>query len=428
MWAFSNVQRTVVTIALGVAGFLGAVSAPALAASHDAAAAQRNVSQRARPAYDPLGVRAGGFLVFPTVEMGVASDDNIYRSSEQETTDGIRSIGPRLLGVSQWRNHELELDVGANASFFDEAEEEDATNWFASLGGRLDVSRVAWIRANVVARELREERGDPNSPGTAARPVLREMLSARIEAFRRVNRLAFGVEGHYEDIAHEDSVDAETGRTLIQNDRNRGEGEGSARLGWELAPGYEAYLRGTRYVRRYDRLQGQDRYDRDSDGTAVVAGVRLDVGAVLYTDVFAGYRKQSYDEDERLPTAEGVTYGGTLTWNITPLTTIRSGARRTVDESTLGRASGYVASALELTVDHQLRHNLLIGARLGLTANRYEGIAREDDIVRGRVWATWLINRVLRAELGYRHQQRSSNVDGDDYAKNRISLNVRVSL
>ena len=419
------VRCVAVTVA---AGLVGLTAVPALAAPSDAAAEQRNVGQRARPAYDPKGIRAGGFLVLPSVEMGVGSDDNIYRSRERETKDSVRSVRPRIFTVSQWGNHELELDLGANASFFGDSDKENATNWFASLGGRLDVTRAAWLRASVEARELHEERGDPNSPRTVARPVSREMLGMRIEAFRRVNRVAFGVEGRYADIAYEDSVDSVTGGRLIQKDRDRGEGEVSARIGWELAAGYEAYLRGTRYVRRYDRLQGEDRYDRDSDGTAVVAGVRLDLGAVLYSDVFAGYRKQSYDEDERLPTAEGLTYGGALTWNVTPLTTVRGTARRTVDESTLRRASGYVASAVDLTVDHELRRNLLVGARVGLNRNRYEGIEREDDIVTGRVSGKWLVNRGLQAEFGYRYQRRNSSVDRDDYAKNLVFLNVRASL
>ena len=409
-------------------GALMSLSAFPAVAADDGAAQQWNVAERARPAYDPAGIRAGSFLLFPSVELGVSRDDNIYRKRQGEERDSIRSVRPRLYGVSQWRNHEINLDAGVDATFFGKSGKEDATNWFASAAGRLDITRDAWVRAAVGLRELHEERGDPNSPRTATRPVSRQLLSARVEAFRRVSRLSLGVEGRYADIAYEDAVETVGGGRVVQNDRDRGQGEVAARIGWELAPGYEAFVRATRNIRRYDRLQGEDRYDRDSDGTQVAAGARLDLGSVLSGDLFVGYRKQAYEDDDRLPTAEGLSYGGSLTWNVTPLTTVHGTARRTVDESTLRRASGYLSTALQFGVDHELRRNLLIGASIGLTNNRYEGIAREDDILSGSIRGTWLIRRNLHMDFGYRLQQRDSTVARDDYDKNFVWLNVRVQI
>ena len=413
------------SVALGAVALL---TVPSAAGSDADDVAQWNVSERPRPAYDPAGVRTGGFLLFPSVEFGVASDDNIYRSPNAEEGDAIRSVRPRLFGLSQWRNHKIGFDAGLDASLFRDADKENVTNWFASAEGRLDITRDAWVRAALGARELHEERGDPNSPRTVERPVSRQLLSATIEAFRRVNRLTLGVEGRYLDVAYEDAVNSVTGRRIVQNDRDRGEGQVSARIGWELTPGYEAFVDATRYLRRYDRLQGEERYDRDSDGTEVVAGTRLDLGTVLSGELFAGYRKQTYEEDDRLPTAEGLTYGGTLTWNMTPLTTVHGTVRRAVDESTLRQASGYLSTAFQIGVDHELRRNLLVGATIDATANEYEGIAREDDIVTGRIEATWLVRRNLHADFGYRFQSRDSTVERDDYDKNYVYLNVRVQL
>ena len=394
----------------------------------DNAAAEWNVAARSRPAWDPAGVRAGGFALFPSIELGVGNDDNIYRVPRGETSDSIRSVRPRFIGVSQWRNHEIVLDAGADASFFADAEDEDVTNWFAGGAGRLDIARDAWVRAQLNVRELHEERGDPESPATAVRPISRRMSGARIEAFRRANRLSLGIEGSYTGIAYEDSVDGVTGRRLVQNDRNRGEGEISARVGLDVALGYEAYVRATRYSRSYERPQGEDMYRRDSDGTEIALGSRLDLGTVLAGDLFAGFRSQSYDEDERLPTVEGTSFGGALTWNVTPLTTLRATASRTVNESTLRQASGYLSSSLELGLDHELRRNVLFGVDIAQTGNQYVGIDREDDITTATIRGTWLINRTVHADFGYRMQRRDSTVERDDYDKNLLYLDVRLSL
>ena len=403
-----------------------ALTTTAAAEGADPRAAAETVRERPRPAYDPLGVRVGGFLFFPSVELGASSDDNLYERPEGEKRSAILSVRPRIAGISQWRNHQVEFRAGLAANDFRAPEEKDLTNWFAGAAGRLDIKRDAWVSAVLDARTVHDERGDPDSPSTVDRPVSRQLLSAEIEGFWRVNRLSLGVEARYASLAYDDPIHTVTGRRVVQNDRNRDEGQITTRIGWALTPGHEAFVRAARYVRRYDRPEGDDRYDRDSDGTEFVAGARLDLGALLFADLFVGYRRQSYDDDERLPAVDGATYGGTLTWNVTQLTTIHGKVARTVGETALRRASGKLSTAYELGADHELLRNLLIGASIGVTTNRYVGSGREDEILRPGVEATWLVNRGLQAVFGYRFQRRDSTLDRDDYDKNVVYLNVRL--
>lgn len=410
---------------------LCAASLPAaeLAAQTDqTAAVELDVLNRARPDWDPAGFGPGGFVLYPSLELGLADDDNIYRLSEEKTQDTVRFLRPRLFGVSRWSRHEFRLDAGLDSSDFAHADSENVTNWFAGLGGRIDISRDAWLRADLTLRELHEERGDPESPFTALEPVSRNMSDFSVGAHRSFNRLSLGIEGRVTGLAYENAVDGVTGRTLVQNDRDRDEREISLRAGLDIAPGNEIFLRSTRFSRRYDRPQGPDRFARDSDGSETALGLSLDIGAMLGGEVFAGYRRQSYDEDERLPEVDGISYGGSLTWNATPLTTIRGTARRTVNESALRQASGYLASSLNLSLDHELRRNVLIGGDIGLFNNEYVGIEREDEILTGTIRAIWKLNRQVEADLGLRVQRRDSTFARDNYDKNYVYLNLRFSI
>lgn len=414
------------------AGLLFAAALPAsdiAAQTGGVAAAELDVLNRARPELDPLGMGGeGGFVLYPSFEIGLAGDDNIYRQPEEETSDTVRYFRPRIFGVSRWSRHEFLLDAGMDASDFANADGENVTNWYAGLGGRIDISRDAWLRANLTLRELHEERGDPESPFTALEPVSRKMSDLAVEAFRRWNRFSFGIEGRSAGLAYEDAVDAVTGRILTQRDRDRDEREVSARIGLDISPGNEIFLRATRFSRRYDRLQGEDLFARDSDGEETALGIKLDVGALIGGELFAGYRKQSYDRDERLPEVDGISYGGALTWNPTPLTTVRGAARRTVNESALRRASGYLASSVNIGLDHELRRNVLIGGDVGLFVNEYVGIEREDEIVTGTIRLVWKINRTAEADLGLRIQRRESSFPRDNYDKDYVYLNVRFKI
>ena len=380
-----------------------------------------DVRERPRPAYDSVGIRAGGFLIFPSMEVDASNNDNIYKEDQGENSDRVFSLRPRIFGASQWSNHELNFDAGVDSRSFSRESREDALNWFAGVEGRLDVARDFHFRAAVNARRLHEDRGDPNSPRAAKRPVSRNLLSAEVGAFRRMNRLNLQFEGKFADVAYDNATDARTGMRVVQNDRNRKEAEIGARIGWEITPGYEAFVRAKHYARRYTRLQKG--FDRDSDGSEFVAGAALDLGSVFSGELFLGYREQEF-EDFRLPSAEGLSFGASLTWNPTALTTVWGMAEHSVDESTLRQASGYLATSFRVGVDHELRRNLLVGAELGVADNRYEGIARVDDILSGRVSGTWFINRSLRANFGYRFQRRDSTVIRDDYDENVFFFSV----
>ena len=421
----STFVRYLQVVVVGTAALTGP---DALAQSGEAAAAKLDVVNRARPEWDPRGIRLGGLKVFPSLEVGLADDDNIYRESSDTTSDTVRHLRPRIFGTSQWSRHEFRFDAGLDSSNFADADSENVTNWFAGLGGRLDISRDAWLRADLTFRELHEERGDPESPFTALEPVSRRMSDVSVEAVRRLNRVSLGLEATYAGLAYENAVDAVTGRPLTQDDRDRDQWGISARVGIDIASGTQLFLRRTNLFRRYDRPQGEDLFVRDSDGYETAFGVRFDWGAVIGGELFGGYRKQKYDRDERLPEVKGVSYGGGLTWNATPLTTVRGTARRTVNESALRQASGYLSSNVLLGLDHELRRNLLIGGDVGLTWNDYVGIEREDDVLTATVRLTWKVSRMAQAELGWRMQRRDSNFPRDDYDKDYIYLNLRFGI
>lgn len=197
------------------------------------------------------------------------------------------------------------------------------------------------------------------------------------------------------------------------------------RASYEIVPEYEAFVRATRHVRSYESLQGGDRFDRDSDGWELVAGTALDLGGVVFGEVFAGWRTQDYD-DPRLPAVDGPSFGGRLIWNVTPLTTVGGFVQRTVEESTLGGASGFLATAAGVGVDHELLRNLILGAELEFTNNDYEGIRRDDDLLGVGIGGTWLVNRNVRAELGYRFDTRDSTVSGAGYDSQIVTVTVRL--
>ena len=80
----------------------------------------------------------------------------------------------------------------------------------------------------------------------------------------------------------------------------------------------------------------------------------------------------------------------------------------------------------EFEVDHELRRNILIGGNLVATRDDYDGINRTDWIYGAGADATYLINRYLRAGVGYEFTQRDAESSVNDFT-NHVFL-VRLGL
>jgi hypothetical protein len=382
------------------------------------------VTERQRPDLDPLGIRAGGFLVMPKLKVDGAYDDNVFATDNNTIDDFLAIISPSLRVISDWNTHSLEFHGGADVGRYADQSDEDYLHYNLGTSGRLDIQRGTSLTAGVDYVATTEDRGSPDDVN-GTEPTEYTILTPRVGGTHRWNRVSLDV-GAKAQIYDYDDV-AVAGGIINNDDRDRTRYLLSMQGNYEIVPQYAAFVRVELNQVDYDSGVDDTGVNRDSDGYEVVAGTRIDLTGILFGDVFAGYRSQNYD-DPALSTVEGISYGGALTWNVTELTTVKGSIARTVEESTLSGASGYLATAYTASVDHELLRNLLVGFRLGLTNNDYEGISREDDVYTAGAYGRYLMQRNLYLSLNYNYTNRDSNVSGADYERNVIMLRVETQL
>ena len=384
------------------------------------------VRDRVRPGYDSLGVRAGGFLVFPAVATGLQYDNNIYGGARDEAGDFVSSIGPQVDAISRWSNHELQLGANVSARRHAERRKENATDWLVYADGRLDIIRNASLSLRLSAAELHEARNDPNS-AFLAEPLSYVRRSAELRLFYRLNRASVTLGGSVADLSFDGRMPVGSGSAPFRHsERDRDEFTLAVRGGYMILPGYEAFVRVAHGQRRYQHPLSFG-FDRDSRGLEVTAGAALDLGGIVSGEVFAGYVRRDWG-DARLPDIEEPTLGGSVDWNVTRLTTVSASLERTVEESTLN-ASGYLSTRARTSMDHELQRNLILSAELIATNDSYEGVTdrddREYDIADVGLGATWLMNARLHVDLWHRFTARDSSLANDDSEKHVTTLTLR---
>lgn len=382
------------------------------------------VTERQRPDLDPLGIRAGGFLVMPKLKVDGVYDDNVFATDNNTIDDFLAIISPSLRVISDWNTHSLEFHGGADVGRYADQTDEDYIHYNLGTSGRLDIQRGTSLTAGVDYVATTEDRGSPDDVN-GTEPTEYTILTPRFGGTHRWNRVSLDV-GAQAQIYDFDDVPS-AGGIINNDDRDRTRYLLTMQGNYEIVPQYAAFLRVALNQVDYDSAVDDAGVNRDSDGYEIVAGTRIDLTGILFGDVFAGYRSQSYD-DPSLKKVEGISYGGALTWNVTNLTTIKGSIQRTVDETTQAGASGYLSTAYNASVDHELLRNLLIGLSAGLTNNDYEGISREDDVYRVGAYARYLMQRNLYLSLNYNYTNRDSSITGADYERNIIMLRVETQL
>jgi hypothetical protein len=387
------------------------------------------VTNRARPDYDPLGVRAGGFVVLPSLRLDGAYNDNIFSTNTNEQSDLIATASPTLVLQSDWGNHMLRLQGGADIGRYLDNDAEDFEDYDFNARGRVDVTRRTKIRGGVGYRQEHVRRSSPDDVA-GVEPTIYDVLSANIEGSQTFNRLTVSAGGAINRFDYDD-VAAAGGITINNDDRDRDNIEGNVKVAYEVTPRYQAFVRGAYNVRNYESAVDDNGVNRDSDGYEVVVGVSLDFGGITFGDFYAGYRAQDYD-DPRLNTASGPVVGADVTWNVTPLTTVVGSVSRVIRESTTrdattgAFASGRFFTTVGVTVDHELKRNVLLAANASASQDDFEGINRTDEIYRAGVGAKYLLNRYASVGGEYRFRMRNSDVGGGDFTENQVLLRVLV--
>ena len=366
------------------------------------------VLERPRPDYEALGVHAGGFLVYPRLTVDAVYDDNIFSSRLAAVGDTIFRIGPELAIKSNWSRHEVDLIAHAKINQYLDHSRENTTDYGVGGLGRLDVVRGTNLTGGVSYDRNTEPRTDPTAPTAALQPVRYDLSQFNIGGSREINRLRLQAGVNFADYNY-DNVASTAGTIINQKFRDRAMWTENARADYAVSPDTALYVTGGVNQRdyRFTTLPAAPN-NRSSTGYEADVGANFDLTNLVRGEVQVGYLQQSY-KGPAAPNIGGVAFMAGVDWFPTPLTTVRLSGSRTVEEATVIGASGFIASRINLRVDHELLRNVILNANVGYENDGYHGVTRTDNLVTGGVAGTYLLNRNIGLRLAYDHLSLDSS-------------------
>lgn len=373
------------------------------------------VTARPRPDYDPLGIRAGGFLIFPSVTVAETYDSNIFATNDNEEDDFITTISPQIAVRSNFPRHSLNFTVQSDVGRYVDHTDENFWDYNAGFGGRLDITRNNRLTAAAYAGRDHEARDDPEDPGAdeTDEPVKFYTYGGALGFEQDFNRFNFGLLGNFDRRDYTPNQESDRDRNLFG---------GRLRTGYFVSPRINVFLQGG-YQR--EQRDASEASGRDNNVYSAAVGTAVDFTGLLFGETFVGWSLQDFDESE-FDNESGLTYGVGLTWNPTQLTTLRLNGAGGFTPSDVG--SSDLQSVIGLRVDHELLRNVLIGSGITYTRNDFQDTDRTDNRIDVGPDITYLINRYLSVGAGYTFTNRDSDDNEQEFTRHLVSVRLTAQL
>lgn len=385
---------------------------------------EQEVGERKQESYTAQGIRFGGFNINPNLELREKFTDNVYSSSGDRRSDYITIINPWVYAKSDFSVHEVEIYGSAESHRYAEYKNESDEIYNIYARGKFDVFRDTWIAIKPMFDRAKEDRGSPDA-ANGVKPTRAYSRSLELDGEYKPGATWLRFDAGSKAMSFENSI-LGNGTAVNNHDRDRREDKAGLRAGYEVVPGYFAFVEGRYNQREYDQTLDDGGFNRNSQGAEFRVGASIELTGKLKGDVFVGYMMQEYD-DTRFSKLQEPTAGIGLRWNVTPLTTVKTTLQRTVEETTTGSVAGLLQDFIELGIDHELLRNLVVGGSVSLTRSEYRGTSREDDLVGAKLKALYRPNQNMQIGAEYTYNGRDSSRDSGEYLTNTLMAKVVLS-
>jgi hypothetical protein len=373
--------------------------------------------------FEPLGIRAGTFLLKPSIDVTRGYDTNPERTSTGQPS-GYTVVEPALKVRSQWSAHEAGADIRGTYSWFDKQSSLDRPMLDAKAFTRFDVSRDTIF--NVEGRYFlsTDYPGSPNVPADVAKLPIFHTYGTTLGLTQRFNHFEIAAKAIVDRTEYQDS-DLTDGTTSSNHDRDFNQYGGSLRGSYEVFPGVKPFVEIAADTRKHDLQFDRNGFERDSNALTPKVGTSFEISKKLTGEASVGYLMRKY-KDPNLEELRGMVFDASLIYAATGLTTVTLTGSSKADEIVVAGVSGVLRRDVGLQVDHAFRRWLIGTLKIGYGLDDYIGSIRADNRSSLGAAITYKLSREFSLKGEYRYDQLRSNVEGVDYSANVFLVGLKL--
>jgi hypothetical protein len=387
---------------------------------------QRPLPIAAPDPYAALGIRAGSFLLLPSLDLSAGFNTNPEHAPGNPASSFFVTA-PELQVASDWERHSLTADIAGSYTWYganDLIPSLNAPFLNSKIDGRIDVSRDTQILLENRVIISTDNPGSPNLQAQLAQLPPNLDVGGTLGVSQQFNRLSFTLRGTIDRATYDESVLTD-GTTSSNDDRNFDQYAGILRVGYEIDPGFKPFVEVEADERIHDEEFDRNGLQRDSVGSTVKVGSAVNLFGSLTGEMAIGYVERDY-QDPTLPNIGGVIGDGALIWQATPLTTAKLSATSQVYETVVDGASGEFSRDVDLQVDHAFRTWLIGTWKAGFGNDNYVGSGLTDNRYFTSLGLTYKFTREMQMRTEVREDWQTASQPGFSYTATSVLFGVRL--
>lgn len=351
------------------------------------------VLTRAHPGYEAPGVRAGGFVISPSLNQSAFYNSNFNGTPNSGTWGTTTSAS--LSAFSDWTRDSLGGTLGVSHTQLFSFPNENYTDWNVGIAGgyTIDENQLRAAYYHNSYHQLNTTLGSVQS----ATPVADQTDTADLNYTFSFGRL---------NVTPDISVSsyrygtATVANGLTQNlsflNRNVLAGGVANRYSLNDEGGIVVVLRAL--TSQYPNPQrGQP--SNNSNSFLLLGGLDYQSKSVWRYRLLIGVEVREF-QSPAFPTRTAPIAEGQLIWQPTELTTVTGSLSRLIEDPQSAGTSGYILTNARVAVDHELRRDIILHGAIGVQYAQFlQGSAQSNFTT--NIGAGWLINRNMQLSFSY---------------------------
>ncbi|MFM9976644.1 MAG: outer membrane beta-barrel protein [Sphingomonadaceae bacterium] len=375
---------------------------------------------RIEPQYEPTPIRIGPLLADIRLAASAVADNNVLKTSDGSIDDVYLALVPSIRLIGNVGPDSISLAGRADFRRYVRREAENSETFDLTASSRISLSQDAQVNWRAqIAREV-ESRGSAGTNVRDASPAEYRTIDIQGSGRAEFGRLSVSAGA---GVARQSylPIRLETGARLDQSFRDTRTLSVAPRASFLLTPATSFFIGGSATKREsLDRRLGQL---RDSNGIALLGGVRLEGERLIVGEIGVGWRRQNY-RNPAFSDFGGLTYDATVDWYPTPLMSVRAQAGQDIVNSGIATVAGVVRQSFGLKGFYDPRRNIRIIAGFDHEHDDYREIALTTDTATATLTGQYLAGRHLIMSAFCRFQVKGSSDPQtiDDYRSLAIGV------
>jgi hypothetical protein len=381
------------------------------------------VKIRQQPGYEDIGIRAGSWMINPSLTTGGFFDSNVFSSNTMKSSDFATLVEPNVSAHTLWGEHAINLQADVQDFRYLNNPGLDETDVTLKGTGQFDLHHDAQILTSFEAASLHEGVGTLSSPFGAVQPTPYDLFSGDVTYRQEFNRLTASVGSRVDSYSYGSTV-AQNGSAIDESFRGGQIYTEHARFDYAVSPTLGLFTAGE--VNERD-LRGMPGAPLTSQGERVLAGFDVAFTPLITGEIGAGYVSQHFD-DALIGTVEGPTYRAIVNWSPTRSLDIYFKAEQLVTETADTTSAGVRANGAQLGADYEIFRNVVYSTTAAYENENFYGQARLDNVYSIDSRLKYQFNRFSSIELWYKFVQRDSNMPVFSFDKHQVGINVKMQF